>query len=250
MEILKERMENLLCLILRDNSEPWQLGFQDAGSVRMEESVLFHDEIMFILTVIVITILWLLVRILTVGHYYKYLFEGTLIEIVWTLMPIFVLIFIAIPSLKLLYMMEEAIDPSLTVKATGHQWYWSYEYSDYNIDNIEFDSYMLPVYELNKGDSRLLEVDNRLILPVLTKIRILVTGADVLHAFSIPSMGLKLDAVPGRLNQIGLLIKRCGVFYGQCSELCGANHSFMPIVAECVTLDDYIFWTLVIMPFD
>ena len=210
MEILKERMENLLCLILRDNSEPWQLGFQDAGSVRMEESVLFHDEIMFILTVIVITILWLLVRILTVGHYYKYLFEGTLIEIVWTLMPIFVLIFIAIPSLKLLYMMEEAIDPSLTVKATGHQWYWSYEYSDYNIDNIEFDSYMLPVYELNKGDSRLLEVDNRLILPVLTKIRILVTGADVLHAFSIPSMGLKLDAVPGRLNQIGLLIKRCG----------------------------------------
>ena len=120
MEILKERMENLLCLILRDNSEPWQLGFQDAGSVRMEESVLFHDEIMFILTVIVITILWLLVRILTVGHYYKYLFEGTLIEIVWTLMPIFVLIFIAIPSLKLLYMMEEAIDPSLTVKKTSN----------------------------------------------------------------------------------------------------------------------------------
>lgn len=250
MEILKERMENLLCLILRDNSEPWQLGFQDAGSVRMEESVLFHDEIMFILTVIVIAILWLLVRILTVGHYYKYLFEGTLIEIVWTLMPIFVLIFIAIPSLKLLYMMEEAIDPSLTVKATGHQWYWSYEYSDYSADNIEFDSYMLPVSELNIGDSRLLEVDNRLILPVLTKIRILVTGADVLHAFSIPSMGLKLDAVPGRLNQIGLLIKRCGVFYGQCSELCGANHSYMPIVAECVTLDDYIFWTLVTMQFD
>ena len=245
MEMFKESMENLLCFILRDCPEPWQLGLQDAGSVNMEECVLFHDEIMFILTIIIVIFLWLLIRILTRGYYYKYLFEGTLAEVIWTLMPILILIFIAIPSLKSLYLMEGEIDPSLTVKATGHQWYWSYEYLDYNADNIEFDSYMVPVSDLNIGDPRLLEVNNRLILPVLTKIRILVTGADVLHAFSIPSMGLKLDAVPGRLNQVGLLIKRCGVFYGQCSELCGANHSFMPIVVECVTLDDYIFWTLV-----
>ena len=138
-------------------------------------------------------------------------------------MPIVILILIAIPSLKALYLIEREIDLSLTVKATGHQWYWSYEYLDYNVDNIEFNSYMVLVSDLNIGDPRLLEVNNRLILPVLTKTQILVTGADVLHAFSIPSMGLKLNAVPGRLNQVGLLIKRSGVFYGQCSELCSAN---------------------------
>lgn len=247
MEMFKESVENLLSLILRDNPEPWQLGLQDAGSVKMEESVLFHDEIMFILTIIIIIFLWFLIRILTRRYYYKYLFEGTLAEVVWTLMPIFILIFIAIPSLKLLYLMEEEFDSCLSLKVTGHQWYWSYEYLDYRADDIEFDSYMIPVFELNIGDPRLLEVDNRLILPVLTKIRILVTGADVLHAFAVPSLGLKLDAVPGRLNQVGFLIKRCGVYYGQCSELCGANHSFMPIVVECVTLDDFMLWTVVIV---
>lgn len=136
--------------------------------------------------------------------------------------------------------MDEVIDPALTIKAIGHQWYWSYEYSDYGTKMIEFDSYMIPTSDLNKGDLRLLEVDNRLIVPIQTQVRVLVTAADVLHAFAVPSLGVKVDAVPGRLNQTSFFLKRPGVFYGQCSELCGANHSFMPIVIEGVSLKKYV----------
>jgi len=210
--------KNLVLLVLRDAPEPWQLGFQDAASPVMEEIIFFHDQIMFILTIIVTTVLWLLIRALTIKHYYKYLFEGTLIEIIWTLIPAGILIFIAFPSLKLLYLMDEVIDPALTIKAIGHQWYWSYEYSDYGTKTIEFDSYMIPTSDLKKGDLRLLEVDNRLIVPIQTQVRVLVTAADVLHAFAVPSLGVKVDAVPGRLNQTSFFLKRPGVFYGQCSE--------------------------------
>lgn len=240
--MLKENMESLFLSWLRDTPEPWQLGFQDAASPVMEEILFFHDQIMFILTIIVTIVLWLLIRALTMKHYYKYLFEGTLIEIIWTLVPACVLIFIAFPSLKLLYLMDEVIDPALTIKAIGHQWYWSYEYSDYGTKTIEFDSYMIPTSDLNKGDLRLLEVDNRLIVPIQTQVRVLVTAADVLHAFAVPSLGVKVDAVPGRLNQTSFFLKRPGVFYGQCSELCGANHSFMPIVIEGVSLEKYVSW--------
>lgn len=141
--------------------------------------------------------------------------------------------------------MDEVVDPAVTIKAIGHQWYWSYEYSDYNQSDSEgllFDSYMIPEDELEYGQLRLLDVDNRVVVPVNTHIRMIITSADVLHSWAVPSLGVKTDAVPGRLNQTPIFIKREGVFYGQCSELCGANHAFMPIVVEAVSLENYISW--------
>ena len=208
----------------------------------MERIILFHDEIMFILIMITIFVLWLIIKALTTKFYNKYLFQGVLIEVVWTLLPGGVLIFIALPSLKLLYLIDEVVNPGLTIKVVGHQWYWSYEYSDYELETKEFDSYMIPSLELKKGDLRLLDVDNRLIVPIQTQVRVLVTGGDVLHSFAIPSLSVKIDAVPGRLNQTSFYLKRPGIFYGQCSEICGANHSFMPIVVEGVSLEKYVNW--------
>nr|YP_009679799.1 cytochrome c oxidase subunit II [Ptilella grandis]QDP70713.1 cytochrome oxidase subunit 2 [Ptilella grandis] len=233
--------------LLRDVPEPYQLGFQDAASPVMEEILFLHNQIMFILIIIITAVLWLIVRGLTGKAYHRYLVEGATIEIVWTLIPAIILVFIAFPSLKLLYLMDEVVEPGVTVKAIGHQWYWSYEYSDYQITSgedstLEFDSYMVPTSDLEPGDLRLLEVDNRMVVPVDTYVRVLVTGADVLHSFAVPSLAIKMDAVPGRLNQTGFLVKRPGIFYGQCSELCGANHSFMPIVVEAVSMDKYISW--------
>lgn len=210
----------------------------------MEEIIFFHDQVMFILIIIITTVLWLIIKALSGKAYHRYLVDGTLLEIVWTIVPAIILILIAFPSLKILYLMDEVMDPALTIKAIGHQWYWSYEYSDYQTETLEFDSYMVPTSDLNKGDFRLLEVDNRLVLPINTHVRILVTGADVLHSFAVPALAVKMDAVPGRLNQTGVFIKRPGIFYGQCSEICGANHSFMPIVIEAVSLDKYINWVL------
>lgn len=210
----------------------------------MEEIIFFHDQVMFILIIIITTVLWLIVKALSGKAYHRYLVDGTLLEIIWTIIPAIILILIALPSLKLLYLMDEVMDPALTIKAIGHQWYWSYEYSDYQTESLEFDSYMVPTSDLNKGDFRLLEVDNRLVVPINTHVRVLVTGADVLHSFAVPALAVKMDAVPGRLNQTGFFIKRPGIFYGQCSEICGANHSFMPIVIEAVSLDKYINWVL------
>jgi cytochrome c oxidase subunit 2 len=140
--------------------------------------------------------------------------------------------------------MDEMIDPALTLKVVGHQWYWSYEFSDYVTldggENLDFDSYMLALGDLTLGNLRLLEVDNRVVLPINTHIRIIVTAADVLHSWAIPSFGLKVDACPGRLNQTSLFIKREGTYYGQCSEICGVNHGFMPIVVKAVDLDSYV----------
>jgi len=176
--------------------------------------------------------------------------HGTLLEIVWTVTPALILMSVAIPSFALLYSVDEIIDPAVTLKAVGHQWYWSYEYSDYvNEDGefINFDSYMLAEDDLmqhsdDPGKFRLLEVDNRVVLPVQTHIRVVVTAADVLHCWAIPSLGVKLDACPGRLNQTSLFIKREGVFYGQCSEICGVNHGFMPIVIVGESLENYSTW--------
>jgi cytochrome c oxidase subunit 2 len=167
----------------------------------------------------------------------------TLIELIWTITPALVLIAIAFPSFKLLYLLDEVIDPVITVKSIGNQWFWSYEYSDYVNDTgetIEFDSYMVPDSELEPGQLRLLEVDNRVILPVDTHIRFIVTARDVIHSFAVPSLGIKLDALPGRLNQTSVILNREGVFYGQCSELCGILHGFMPIVIQSVSLDKYL----------
>nr|AET13151.1 cytochrome c oxidase subunit 2 [Chiropsalmus quadrumanus] len=232
----------LLLGVVGDSPQPWQLSFQDGASPVSEEIMFFHDKVMFILTIIIVVVLWLIVKALSNRYYYKYLVEGTTIEVVWTLIPAVILVFIAFPSLKLLYLMDEVIEPSITIKAVGHQWYWSYEYSDYGGESVEFDSYMIPTDELALGDTRLLEVDNRVVVPVSSHVRVLVTGADVLHSFAVPSLAIKMDAVPGRLNQTGFFIKRAGVYYGQCSEICGANHSFMPIVIEAVSLGQYLTW--------
>jgi len=172
--------------------------------------------------------------------------HSSLLEIVWTMVPAMVLIMIAVPSFSLLYSTEELIDPSLTLKVIGHQWYWSYEYSDFteytNGESINFDSYMLNSTDLPLGSFRLLEVDNRVILPINTHIRVLVTAADVLHSWAVPSFGFKIDACPGRLSQGALFLKREGVFYGQCSEICGVNHGFMPIVVKGIVKDKFIDW--------
>lgn len=172
-----------------------------------------------------------------------YTVHNTKLEIIWTIIPTIILIFIAVPSFILLYSLDEVINPSITLKAIGHQWYWSYEYSDYTEENsINFDSYMITENDLEFGQFRLLEVDNRIVLPVNTHIRVLITAGDVLHSWAVPSMNVKADAVPGRLNQLTLFIKRPGVYYGQCSELCGVNHAFMPIVIEAVSLWNYSNW--------
>jgi cytochrome c oxidase subunit 2 len=180
--------------------------------------------------------------------------HGTTIEMVWTILPAFILILIAIPSFVLLYAMDELIDPILTIKIIGHQWYWSYEFSDYVtnedlIDNpwetkVKFDSYMLNDAELKKGDLRLLKTDKPLFLPKNTHIRLIITSSDVLHSWAVPAFGIKTDAVPGRLNQTSVYLKNSGVFYGQCSELCGVNHAFMPIevyVVNPIFFYNYIF---------
>ena len=174
---------------------------------------------------------------------HKYLNHGTLIELIWTITPALVLIAIAFPSFRLLYLLDEVISPTVTIKVTGHQWYWSYEYSDYiteSGDPIEYDSYMIPESDLELGQFRLLDVDNKVVIPVDTHVRFIVTGADVLHDFAVPSLGIKIDATPGRLNQTSIIAERTGTFYGQCSEICGVWHGFMPIAVESVTVQDFL----------
>jgi len=231
-----------------DCAENYMLSFQDAGSVVMEEIINFHNFIMIYLSFIIVGVIWMLLKI--VVHFnrskrlisHKYLIHGSLLEIIWTITPALILVTIAYPSFKLLYLIDEVIDPAITVKVVGHQWYWSYEYSDYvdhNGESINFDSYMVRDEDLKVGDLRLLEVDNRLVLPVNTHVRVIVTAADVIHSWAVPSLGIKLDGIPGRLNQTGLLSYREGVYYGQCSEMCGVNHAFMPIAVEIVSLKNY-----------
>nr|ALO20741.1 cytochrome c oxidase subunit 2 [Euphysa aurata] len=225
-----------------DVAEFNQLGFQDGSSLSSINLVYFHDHIMFFMIIILILVGWLLFTSMTNKYYNKYLNENSIIEIIWTTIPALILILIAIPSLYLLYSIDENIDPSLTIKVIGHQWYWSYEYS--NFDNeIEFDSYMIPTSDLNIGGFRLLEVDNKIVLPVDTNIRLIISSADVIHCWTIPSLGVKADAIPGRLNQVNFIINRSGKFFGQCSEICGSNHSFMPISILSVSKEKFINWS-------
>jgi len=166
--------------------------------------------------------------------------ENQIIEIVWTLLPSVILLFIAFPSLRLLYLLDEVLDPALTLKTIGHQWYWSYEYSDFH--RVSFDAYIVKTNELNPGMFRLLEADHHSVIPTFRQIRILATAEDVIHAWTVPSLGVKADAVPGRLNQLRFLVSRVGFFYGQCSEICGANHRFIPIVLEVIPIKYFLEW--------
>ena len=238
-------------IIFNDAPQPWQIGFQDSAAPGFTGIVELHNTIFFYLVVISVGVFWVLGSII---YYYnsnkspivhKYLNHGTLIELIWTITPALVLIAIAFPSFRLLYLLDEVISPTITIKVVGHQWYWSYEYSDYvneSGESIEFDSYMIPESDLELGQFRLLDVDNKVIVPVDTHIRLIITGADVIHSWAVPSLGIKIDAVPGRLNQTSILAERTGVFYGQCSEICGVWHGFMPIAVEAVSVQDYLAW--------
>lgn len=185
---------------------------------------------------------YVILRLLINNLINRSLLENQSIELIWTILPALVLLFIAFPSLRLLYLLDEISSPEVTVKVVGHQWYWSYEYSDFK--KIEFDSYILPEGDLNPPQFRSLEVDNRVVIPYKTQIRMLITAADVIHSWTIPGLGVKVDAVPGRLNQLRIFRNRPGVLYGQCSEICGANHSFIPISLEIVSTKQFITWLL------
>ena len=237
--------------ILNDAPQPWQIGFQDSAAPGFTGIVELHNTLFFYIILICVGVFWLIGSVVynfsnknnPIAH--KYLNHGTLIELIWTITPALVLIAIAFPSFRLLYLLDEVISPTITIKVTGHQWYWSFEYSDYvteSGDPIEFDSYMIPESDLELGQFRLLDVDNKVVIPTDTHIRLIVTGADVIHSFAVPSLGLKIDAVPGRLNQTSMLAERTGTFYGQCSEICGVYHGFMPIAIEAVSIQDYLAW--------
>jgi cytochrome c oxidase subunit 2 len=224
-------------LIYTDYPVSGQLGFQDPGTKTFEGVLDLNDRIMYYLIILLILVVWVLASSLLNKNYVN-IAHGNLIELIWTLTPALILWGIGIPSLKLLYIMDEILDSELTVKAIGNQWYWNYELTD-NKD-IVIESYMLDDSSLEKGDIRLLTVDNSLVLPTNTSIRLLVTSNDVIHSFAVPSLGLKSDAIPGRLNATGLIINRTSNYYGQCSELCGVLHGFMPISINAVNLGEYI----------
>nr|YP_010944557.1 cytochrome oxidase subunit 2 [Blastomyces parvus]WMB97433.1 cytochrome oxidase subunit 2 [Blastomyces parvus] len=234
-----------------DAPSPWGLYFQDSATPQMEGIEELHNNIMFYLAIIVFTVTWMMIVIIktfkatksVISH--KYMNHGTLIELIWTITPAVILILIAFPSFKLLYLMDEVMDPSLVIYGEGHQWYWSYQYPDFtNADNefIEFDSYIVPDADLEEGTLRMLEVDNRVIIPELTHTRFVVSAADVIHSFAVPSLGIKCDAYPGRLNQSSVYLNRQGTYFGQCSEICGILHSSMPIAIQSVSLKKFLLW--------
>nr|UNI92139.1 cytochrome c oxidase subunit II [Scleropages formosus]UNI92217.1 cytochrome c oxidase subunit II [Scleropages formosus] len=220
---------------------PLQLGFQDAASPGMEELVHFHDHALMVVYLISSFVLYIIVTLVMTKLTNKHAHDSQEIEIIWTVLPAIILIVVALPSLRILYLMDEINNPHLTVKAFGHQWYWSYEYTDY--DDLAFDSYMTPTQDLIPGQFRLLEVDHRMVIPTESPIRVLITAEDVLHSWAVPALGIKMDAVPGRLNQTTFMTSRPGIYYGQCSEICGANHSFMPIAVEAVPLTHFEDWS-------
>lgn len=216
------------------------LNLQDRASPLIEQLIFFHDHSLLILRIITILVRYIIIILFFNSYINRFLLSGQIIEIIWTILPAIILIFIALPSLRLLYLLDEINIPSISLKTIGHQWYWKYEYSDFN--NIEFDSYIIQPLSININNLRLLDVDNRTTIPINIQIRILVTANDVLHSWTIPSLGVKVDATPGRLNQTTFIINRPGLYYGQCSEICGANHSFIPIVLERINLKYFINW--------
>nr|QZK21716.1 cytochrome c oxidase subunit II [Amitermes sp. QLD_010]QZK21729.1 cytochrome c oxidase subunit II [Amitermes sp. QLD_011] len=213
---------------------------QDSASPVMEQLIFFHDHALMIMLMIITTVFYTMISIIQNKQTTRFILEGQMLETIWTIAPAIILVFIAIPSLRLLYLMDEIHNPAMTLKAVGHQWYWSYEYSDFT--KLEFDSYMVQQEDQQINTFRLLDTDNRIVLPMNSPIRMIVTAADVLHSWTVPSLGVKTDATPGRLNQVSFSINRPGLLYGQCSEICGANHSFMPIVIESVSTNQFINW--------
>lgn len=195
---------------------------------------------MLVIIIVLTFVSYALISLLLNKYTCRNIYEAQAVEAVWTILPAFILLFLALPSLQLLYLTDEIVEPGVTIKAIGHQWYWRYEYTDFC--DIEFDSYIINTVDLEEGQFRLLEVDNRIVLPINIEIRLLVSAADVIHSWTVPALGVKADAIPGRLNQVRFIIQRPGVFYGQCSEICGANHRFIPIAVESVNTNRFISW--------
>jgi cytochrome c oxidase subunit 2 len=230
---------------LNASATDWQLSFQNPATDLMKEVITLHNGILIVMTVITLFVLFLL-------FYVSFRFSAkrnpvpsttthnTIIEILWTAIPIVILVVMAIPSFKLLYKQEKSDSYDMTVKVIGHQWYWEYEYPDHG--NFYFESYMIEEEDLQKGDLRLLTVDNPLVIPANKNIQILITAGDVLHSWAMPSMGIKTDAVPGRLNETWINVKEPGTYRGQCSEICGRGHGFMPVVVKVLPENEFMAW--------
>jgi cytochrome c oxidase subunit 2 len=228
-----------------DQPEPWQMGFQPAATPVMEQIHTFHELLLYILVAITVFVLALLVYVSVrfnekANPVPSKTTHNTLLEVAWTVIPIVILVVISVTSLKLLYFMDKTHNPEMTLKVTGHQWYWQYEYPDDG--GFTFDSFMVADEDLKEGQPRMLTVDEEVVLPINTDIRILVASADVIHNWSVPSFGIKIDLLPGRINETWVRITREGVFKGQCSELCGTNHGFMPISVKAVSKEAYQLW--------
>jgi cytochrome c oxidase subunit 2 len=228
-----------------DIARPWQLGFQEPQSPVMKDVVWFHDLLLVIITLITLFVLGLLLYIAIKFNEKsnpvpsKTTHNSTL-EVLWTAIPILILVGIAIPSFKLLYFQDRTTKYEMTLKVTGHQWYWSYEYPDHG--NIKFNSNMVQTADLKKGQPRLLTVDNPVYLPINTNIRLLLTASDVIHSWALPALIQKTDNVPGRINESWVRINKAGTYYGQCSELCGVNHGFMPVMVKAVSKEEFKAW--------
>ena len=228
-----------------DAPKPWQIDFQEAATPVMEKIASLHDFLMLIMTSIVAVVIFLLAYVCLrynakanpVPNKFSH---NVMIEIVWTIIPVILLVIIAIPSFRTLHYVEHAPKADLTVKVVGYQWYWHYAYPDHG--NFEFDSYMIPDAGLKPGQKRLLDVDNRIVIPAGKVVRFLTTAGDVIHSFAVPAFGIKIDSIPGRTNETWVKVDKPGVYYGQCSELCGANHGFMPIAVEVVPEDEFNLW--------
>jgi len=224
---------------------PWQLGFPASASPVMDEMHHFHNILLVIITVITVFVTVLLaytcIRFRAKRNPVpSKTTHNTLIEIIWTAIPVLILVLIAIPSIRLLYFSDRIEKPDMTLKVIGYQWYWGYVYPDQG--DIAFESYMIKDEDLKAGQLRLFDVDKEVVLPIDTNVRVLMTGADVIHAWSVPALGVKKDAVPGRLNETWLRINKTGIYYGQCSELCGPGHGFMPIKVRAVTKPEFAAW--------
>jgi cytochrome c oxidase subunit II len=224
---------------------PWEIGLQEAASPVMADVIRFHDFLLWIVTAIALFVLALLVIVMVrfnarANPTPSRTTHNTVIELIWTIVPVIILVAIAVPSFRLLFLQLDAPKADLTVKATGKQWYWSYNYPDNG--NFEFDSLIVEDKDLKPGQPRLLTVDHEMVVPVNKVVHVLVTGADVIHSFAVPSFGIKIDAVPGRLNDTWFKATAEGLFHGQCSELCGKNHAFMPITVRVVNDAEFADW--------
>jgi cytochrome c oxidase subunit II len=222
----------------------WQIYLQDPASSVMTELVKFHDFLLYITIGIVVFVLTLMAYVCI--RFSKKnnpipskTSSNILIEIVWTVVPVIILVIITVPSIRILYFAEQKINPDLTLKVIGHQWYWQYEYPEHN---VFFDSYIIKDEDLKPGQLRLFEVDKRVIVPVNAKVKVLLTSNDVIHSWAVPALGIKTDAVPGRVNETWFEITKPGVYYGQCSEICGVGHGFMPIAVEAVSQSEFAEW--------